>query len=769
MSRLAPLFITFLLIAPLAVWANVTPIPDAVKPALADIQAPLQPDCVSVAGYLGRRITANEQSRLLIVNEDELLAGFRHRPGSQDWIGEHIGKWLHAATLAWLNTGDPALREKLDRVVTELLKCQEPDGYLGTYLPKDRWTSWDVWVHKYDLIGLLTYYKYTGNAAALDGAKRVGDLLCRTFGTGPGQRDIITAGEHMGMAATSVLEPMVLLYRQTGDPKYLAFCQYILAAYEQPNGPKIVSTLLAGKGVNRVANGKAYEMMSNLVGLCELARTTGDRRLLQAVEFAWADIVAQRLYITGSASQGECFHEDYFLPNETSHSCCETCVTFTWTQLTAQLLRLTGEAKYADQLERTIYNHLLGAQHPTGSKWCYYTALEGVKPYTNSINCCLSNGPRAIALIPTYMFTASKGSIFCNIYANARAEITLPGGPQVTLTEETRYPFDGTVRVSLNMLRTARFQLRLRVPQWCPDAAWRGSWEIIANGRTQLVPYIGIERLWHDGDTVTLSLKLPETVVVGDHGNTGKVAVTVGPLVLAADEGDNPTLKPLRAVSLAPSAKLSPRKGQPGKWEVPAELIGRTTAGQPGDKVTLVLKPFAEAGADGSRYLTWFPQTGVAHLQPGSALAFGTETWSRQGNVDGSIADEDPSTYRVTFDGQKADEDWYAVTVDKPARIHKVAFAHGHCFHDGGWFDASPGKPRVQVQRKKGGPWETIATLDAYPATTATDAKGLRDGQSFAVEFAPTDVYGVRIIGKPACGDSPAQAFSSCAEVEAWE
>jgi hypothetical protein len=167
--------------------------------------------------------------------------------------------------------------------------------------------------------------------------------------------------------------------------------------------------------------------------------------------------------------------------------------------------------------------------------------------------------------------------------------------------------------------------------------------------------------------------------------------------------------------------------------------------------------------------MTWVPQAGVARPQPGSLLAFGAETWSRQGNVEGQIADEDPSTYRVTFNGQRADEDWYAVTVDKPARIHRVVYAHGHCFHDGGWFDASQGKPQVQVQRTKGGAWETVASLDAYPATTATDAKGLQDGQAFTAEFAPTDAYGVRIIGKPACGDSPAQAFSSCAEVEGFE
>src|SRR5204863_6202889 len=199
------------------------------------------------------------------------------------WIGGHVGKWLHAATLAWANTGDPALKSKLDRVVRNLLATQERDGYLGTYTPDKRFglypnADWDVWVHKYDLIGLLTYYRYTGNPAALEGARKVGDLLTRTFG--PDRKSIISAGTHVGMAATSVLEPVVLLYRATGDSKYLDFARYIVSAWEEPNGPHIISSLNRFHSVQRVANGKAYEMLSNLVGLCEMYRATGNREYL---------------------------------------------------------------------------------------------------------------------------------------------------------------------------------------------------------------------------------------------------------------------------------------------------------------------------------------------------------------------------------------------------------------------------------------------------------------------------------------------------------
>jgi len=180
---------------------------------VADRFVPCLPgDVKMVGGFLGTRVTANETNRMLTVDENDMLDAFERRTTPhQDWQGEHVGKFLHAATLAWANTGDPKLKVKLDRVVARLLKTQEPDGYLGTYIPSHKWVSWDVWVHKYDLIGLLTYYQYMNGLPAADPAhdlsrsalaacRRIGDLLINTFGTGPGQRDINKSGEHVGMA-----------------------------------------------------------------------------------------------------------------------------------------------------------------------------------------------------------------------------------------------------------------------------------------------------------------------------------------------------------------------------------------------------------------------------------------------------------------------------------------------------------------------------------------------------------------------------------------
>src|ERR1043166_2613114 len=123
----------------------VPPMSDKIAPVISDRQDCQLPDRVHLTGWVGSRIEANESNRLVKLDPARLLEGYRKRPGRQAWDGEHVGKWLHAATLAWVYSGDPALREKLDYVATELTKCQLADGYLGTYLDKDRWTEWDVW------------------------------------------------------------------------------------------------------------------------------------------------------------------------------------------------------------------------------------------------------------------------------------------------------------------------------------------------------------------------------------------------------------------------------------------------------------------------------------------------------------------------------------------------------------------------------------------------------------------------------------------------
>ena len=414
------------------------------KPAVADkVQDKFVPaayDAQKIEGLLGDRMRTNLKGRLLHVDENGLIGGFQKRPGTHPWIGEHVGKFLHAAANTYEYSHDEKLKELMDRLAKELIATQLPDGYLGTYSDDQRWTSWDVWVHKYDLIGLLSYYQVTGYEPALEASKKVGDLLARTFGDQPGQRDIIKAGTHVGMAATSVLEPICMLYRYTGDKKYLDFAYYLVRSWDQPHGPKIIDSLLKTGSVYKTANAKAYEMLSNIVGLVDLYRLTGDEKFFKVAQIAWDDVAKNRLYISGTASSHEHFQENGKLPADDSADVGEGCVTVTWIQLGWQLLRITGEHKYADELERTVFNQLLAAQNPQNGNICYFTPLIGRKNATPGINCCVSSEPRGISMIPQLTWGALDGGIAVLLYT--QGSVNIDGNK---LIEQTNFPDTGKV------------------------------------------------------------------------------------------------------------------------------------------------------------------------------------------------------------------------------------------------------------------------------------------------------------------------------------
>jgi hypothetical protein len=732
-----------------------------VPPKMQDVLEPLPPSAVKIGGFLGQRFQNNATNRLLVVDEADLLAGFRNRPGRQAWIGEHVGKFLHAATLAWANNQDPKLREKIDRVASELIKTQEADGYLGTYAKDKRFglypnADWDVWVHKYNLIGLLTHYEYTGNATSLEACRKMGDLLINTFG--PNKKSILAAGTHVGMASTSILEPIVLLYRTTGEEKYLEFAKYLVQSWDEPNGPKVKSTLEATGKVNKTANGKAYEMLSNLVGLCELARQTGDKSLLEAPQKAWTDGVANQRYITGTLSHHEHFHADHELPHNNAANMGETCVTTTWIQLNWQLLRLTGEAKYGDEIERAYYNHLAGAQLPDGSKWCYYTPLEGTKPYGNSTNCCLSSGPRAMALLPQMVYfkkrTPKGEMLIINLPEEASAKSVMDGKTyEVSSSISPPRQSQSMIAMQIEGMDGAiPFEVNMRKPI--------GFYTVQATTLQPLVlskslqPWITWERNpfktggkaigWWDFQ-----------MLMGTNTNANRAALQYGPYVLAYDEKLNPNLPSARLVTLAANATAKPLGDN--KFEAPIAFKDGTTK-------NAVFVPFADAGASGSRFAVWLRAPG--NFPGDDLLSLGHETRSREGNLNGSILDGEIGTFVVTFDANKAEQDWFAIELDKPMTVGRIVYAHGQNFHDGGWFDAAGGKPQIQIKKSKDAAWETVGMLTDYPATTATDNKGLKAGQKFTFKLpAPVSVVAVRIMGKPASGDNPNQAFSSCAEL----
>jgi DUF1680 family protein len=323
----------------------------------------------------------------------------------------------------------------------------------------------------------------------------------------------------------------------------------------------------------------------------ELYRVTGKAEYLKPAEIAWKDIVAHHLYVSGTTSSSEHFQDDAVLPGEESSNVGEGCATVTFLQLTWQLLRATGEPQYADQLEQTVYNALLGAQDPANGNICYFTPLDGRKSPTPGINCCVSSEPRGISMIPELAWGRRGDGAAIVFYAPGRASVDTAAGP-VAIESRTNYPLTGAVELTVNPAKSARFPLYLRVP------SWTAHYEAVAGGRTyQGEPggWLTIEREWTPGDSVKIAIDLTTRVVPGGPSYPYSVAIARGPQFLALDSAVNRGLADMQAAG--------PRTAQVKLIDVsdqlPTTWIGKQAyrmeglvAGKPRD---LVLVPFADA------------------------------------------------------------------------------------------------------------------------------------------------------------------------------
>ena len=196
---------------------------------------------VQVGGMFGERLDLWRRHRLWRVGRDPfLLDGFQSPPGEHPWQGEHVGKWLHAATLACDATQDKRMGELLRKTVDHLVAAQHANGYLGTYAPEKRFTnlkdksakwSWDVWTHRYLIYGLLVYDRFCDHPAAVDACVRMGDLLMESFG--PGKRDVTEIGTRHGLSSAVLLESMVMLYARTGQERFLRFAEHIVQCIDR--------------------------------------------------------------------------------------------------------------------------------------------------------------------------------------------------------------------------------------------------------------------------------------------------------------------------------------------------------------------------------------------------------------------------------------------------------------------------------------------------------------------------------------------------------
>ncbi|MGC9943858.1 MAG: glycoside hydrolase family 127 protein [Verrucomicrobiota bacterium] len=482
-------------------------------------------------------------------------------------------KVLEGASYSLAVQPDPAMSAYLDNLIELFASAQEPDGYLYTTRTIDPqhphpWSGTQRWVNEQDLSHELydaghlfeaaaAHYQATGETNLLHVALKEADLLCTTFGPGTNQLHFWPGHEivEMGLAK---------LYRITGDRRYLDLAKYFIDVrgsrpggddYHQSRIPPVEQTEAIGHAVRA---GYLYS------GMADVAALTGDDEYVQAIDRIWENCVNKKIYITGGIGarpDGEAFGANYELPNRTAYN--ETCAAVANDFWNERLFLLHGDAKYVDVFERTLYNGLLSGVSLSGTKFFYPNPLESTGDYERSpwfgCACCPGNITRFLPSLPGCFYAQQKDRVFVNLFAAGTADVKLDGGPALKLTQETRYPWDGAVKITVAPEKKSKFTMAVRIPGWArnevmpgdlykfSDGATNQPVTLKVNGRQVAIKlnkgYAILTRTWRNGDVIDLNLPMPVRRIVANENvkaDIGLVALERGPIVFCAEWPDNP-------------------------------------------------------------------------------------------------------------------------------------------------------------------------------------------------------------------------------------
>jgi DUF1680 family protein len=693
-----------------------------------------------------------------------------------------VYKVIEGAAYALTVEPDPKLEAYVDGLIEKVAAAQEEDGYLYTartinpehphrWAGKERWELEKEDGHElYDLGHLyeaaVAYYQATGKRSLLDVAIRTAELLDRTFG--PGKRSIWPGHQITEMG-------LVKLYRVTGDARYLALAKFLL----DERGPD--GTKGAGRKYNQShkrvveqseAVGHAVRATYMYSGMADVAALTGEQDYVDALDRIWRNVTGRKIYLTGgigSTSSGEAFGLDYELPNMSAYN--ETCAAIGNDFWNHRMFLLHADARYIDVMERTLYNGLLSGVSLDGKSFFYPNPLESAGQHRRSpwfgVACCPGNMTRFMASVPGYVYARTDDAIYVNLFVASTAEIQREGDRAVKLVQETRYPWDGAVRITVSPDREDRFELRVRVPGWArgeaaPSDLYRFADEsdqkmtLRVNGQPVSLSlalekgYARLERRWRTGDVVELDLPMPVRRVVAHpsvEADQGRVALQRGPLVYAAEWPDNPGGK-VRNLLLPDDVTLS-SEFRPDLLNGVQVVTGRAVAlsYDAEGEVTrheqdfTAIPYYAWANRGAGEMVVWIPDRETsARPQPLPTLASrATVTSSRGGHDPRAVHDQaeprssrDPDSSFFHWWPEKGSTEWIEYAFDEPSRVSQVQVY---------WFDdTGSGECRVPVSwrvlYKDGEEWTPVETPGPY---------GVEKDRYNPVTFEPVTTSGLRL------------------------
>ena len=488
------------------------------------------------------------------------------------FMDSDVYKWLEACAWELGRRPDPALQQRVDGVIDTVAAAQMADGYLNSYWqvvhPGERWTDLP---HGHELycIGHLVQAgvamsRATGDDRLLHVAERAVQCVQATFGESrrigvPGHPEIETA--------------LVELYRHTGDASALELAGFFLdhrghgllsaarfydPAYYQDRVPIRDATTIEGHAV------RAVYLLS---GIVDVALETGDAALLAAVQRQWFDMVAHKQYITGAIGSrhfSESFGAPYELPSAIAYA--ETCAAIGSVFWDWRMLLATGDARYADQIEWTLYNAVLSGIGLDGTTFFYENPLSSrgdrARASWYECACCPPNVMRLMASLAHYFVTGDEHGLQVHQYAPGTLTYHT-----LSLQVRTGYPWDGDVTLEVLATGDVACDLSVRIPGWCvePAISLNGS----AAEHTRENGYATIRRQWNVGDVIVLTIPMQVTLMAANplvESARASVAIVRGPIVYCLEDCDQSHDTNTTTITIDPAAALQVR------WR--ADLLG---------------------------------------------------------------------------------------------------------------------------------------------------------------------------------------------------
>ncbi|MNB73447.1 Non-reducing end beta-L-arabinofuranosidase [compost metagenome] len=512
----------------------------------------------------------------------EIAAG-RKSGEFKGWVFQDsdVAKWLEAVGYSLSIRRDPELERQADEVIDLVGEAQQPDGYLDTYFivkePGKRWTNLqdchELYCAGHFIEAAVAYYEATGKDKLLNIVRRLVDHIADVFGPEEGKLKGYDGHQEIELA-------LVKLYRLTGEKKYLELSSFFIDQRgQEPNflrkeweergqvthwSGKTDKTDLAYLQAHlpvreqSVAVGHSVRAVYMYTAMADLAAHTGDQSLREACERLWHNMTRKQMYITGgigSTHHGEAFTFDYDLPNDTVYA--ETCASIGLIFFAKRMLELIPDAKYAEVMERALYNNVLGSMAQDGKHYFYVNPLE-VWPQACSCNpgkhhvkaerqgwfgcaCCPPNVARLLTSLNQYIYSVHGDTLYTNLYIGSESSFKL-GGQEVAVSQQSSYPWEGKVQLKIDPAAAAKFGIAVRIP------AWSASAELTVNGESVDITsvleqgYAVIRRTWTAGDVIELSLPMTATRIYAHpqlRADAGLTAIQRGPLVYCLEEADN--------------------------------------------------------------------------------------------------------------------------------------------------------------------------------------------------------------------------------------